>query len=338
MTSTVGTITSPGRHGASGVDLTEMYLRMFSGEVLNIFRDKNVMMQRSRVMNVGPGKSFQFPRIGQADTAYHVRGESLLNPAKTYLSDVEHTDTTIAVDKILLSSLFVDNWEELIQHYETRSEYAYQLGAALARKMDKQLFALAANHAADTKGSPFDLALNADKTDSALIEVSGVSDSDSDAGAIALETAMIKAAGNFASKDVAMDDVCFFIRPEAYYNLQRQGRLLNTDNGNAGNGSQAGGTILKGYGFKIDWTNHLPGATGVTPGTGENLEYGISGQVDALAMERGALGTVMRNQVQTESDYQVERQGTLLVSKVVCGHGVLRPECLATIAEPGVFV
>ena len=134
-----------------------------------------------------------------------------------------------------------------------------------------------------------------------------------------------------------MDDVTFFIRPEAYFNLQRVGKLLNVDFGNSGNGSQAGGSILKGYGFNIEWTNHLPGSGGVTPDTTENPEYGITGQVDALAMERGALGTVMRNQVQTESDYQVERQGTLLVSKIVCGHGVLRPECLATVAEPGVF-
>jgi len=305
---------------------------MFSGEVLNVFRDKNLMFQKSRVMNVGPGKEFQFPRIGQAVTAYHTRGESLLNPALSYLSDIEHTDTTIAVDKILLSSIFVDNWDELIRHYETRSEYAYQLGAALARKMDKQLFALAANHAFASKGSPFDDAINAAKTDSLLIDQDGVLDTTSDAGALALETSMVKAAANFASKDVPMDDVTFFVTPEAYYNLQRAGRLLDVNYGNAGNGSQANGGILKGYGFNIEWTNHLP-TSAVTPGASENPEYGITGGIAALAMERGAIGTVMRNQVMTESDYQVERQGTLLVSKVVCGHGVLRPECLATIYD-----
>ena len=50
-------------------------------------------------------------------------------------------------------------------------------------------------------------------------------------------------------------------------------------------------------------------------------------------MERGAIGTVMRQAVQTETDYQVERQGSLVVSKVVCGHGVLQPECLAAIYD-----
>ena len=96
----------PGKRQLTGTE-DQLYLTMFSGEVLNVFRDKNIMMQKSRVMNVGPGKDFQFPKIGQADTAYHVKGQSILN-GTDYLSDIEHTDTTIAVDKILLSSIFVD--------------------------------------------------------------------------------------------------------------------------------------------------------------------------------------------------------------------------------------
>ena len=29
----------------------------------------------------------------------------------------------------------------------------------------------------------------------------------------------------------------------------------------------------------------------------------------------------------TESEYQIERQGTLFVAKYAMGHGILRPEC-----------
>lgn len=330
---TAAPITIAGNRQLTGGD-DQLLLTMFSGEVLNVFRDKNLMMQKSRVMTVGPGKDFQFPRIGQADTAYHVRGESLLDNTKGYLSEVEHTDTTIAVDKVLLSSLFVDNWDELVKHYETRSEYSYQLGAALARKMDKQLFALAANHALATVGSDFGEAINASKTDSTLINKAGVNGTDT-AGMQALEDAMVEAASSFAAKDVPMDDVTFFIRPDQYYALQKYGALLNTDFGNAGNGSQANGAIFKGYGFNIEWTNHLPQGA-VTPGAQENSDYTTARGITALAMERGAIGTVMRQSVQTETDYQVERQGTLLVSKIVCGHGVLRPECLATIYDSAI--
>jgi len=313
----------------------QLLLTMFSGEVLNVFRDKNTMLAKSRVMNVGAGKDFQFPRLGQADTAYHVRGESILDGSK-YLSQIESTDVIIPVDKVLLSSVFVDNWDELVTHFETRSEYSYQLGAALARKMDKQLFAMAVDHALAADGSPFNVAANAAKTDSTIINKTGVNGTDA-AAMGKLEDAMVEAAAAFASKDVPMDDVTFFIRPDQYYALQKHGALLNTDYGNAGNGSQAGGAIFRGYGFNIEWTNHLPSAP-VVAETGENGDYAATKGVTALAMDRGAIGTVMRQSVQTETDYQVERQGTLLVSKIVCGHGILRPECLATIHDSAVGV
>lgn len=332
---TVDSALIPGARNLSGVE-DQLLLTMFSGEVLNVFRDKNTMLAKSRVMNVGAGKDFQFPRIGQADTAYHVRGESILN-GSSYLSDIEHTDITIPVDKVLLSSVFVDNWDDLVKHFETRSEYSYQLGAALARKMDKQLFAMAVDHALDVaKTSPFDEAINADKTESTAINKTGVNGTDATAMGL-LEDAMVEAAAAFAAKDVPMDDVTFFIRPDQYYALQKHGALLNTDFGNAGNGSQAGGSIFRGYGFNIEWTNHLPSAP-VVGQTGEKGDYSATKGVTALAMDRGAIGTVMRQSVQTETEYQVERQGTLLVSKIVCGHGILRPECLATIHDSAVGV
>lgn len=325
---TVDNPSIPQNKNLTGTD--QLLLTMFSGEVLNVFRDKNTMLAKSRVMNVGAGRDFQFPRLGQADTAYHVRGESILDGSK-YLSQIESTDVIIPVDKVLLSSVFVDNWDELVTHFETRSEYSYQLGAALARKMDKQLFAMAVDHALSAAGSPFNVAENAAKTNSTIIEKTGVNGTDATAMG-KLEDAMVEAASAFASKDVPMDDVTFFIRPDQYYALQKHGALLDTNYGNAGNGSQAGGAIFRGYGFNIEWTNHLPSAA-VAAETGENGDYAATKGVTALAMDRGAIGTVMRQSVQTETDYQVERQGTLLVSKIVCGHGILRPECLATIHD-----
>ncbi len=126
----------------------------------------------------------------------------------------------------------------------------------------KQHFALAANHALAPIGSDFTEAINASKTDSTLISKTGVNGTDT-AGMQALEDAMVEAASSFASKDVPMDDVTFFIRPDQYYALQKYGALLNTDFGNAGNGSQAHGAVFQGYGFNIEWTNHLP--QGATP-------------------------------------------------------------------------
>lgn len=324
----------PGQRQLTGDD-DSLLLTMFSGEVLNVFRDKLTMMNRHRVIPVGAGKDFQWPKIGQATTAYHTRGESLLDDTKGYLSDIEHTDTTITVDNILLSSIFLDNFQEMLRHFETRSEYSYQLGAALARKMDKHLFQLACA-SAQAGVSDFATPMNADKTKGARIAKSGVSGTDATSVGKLIDS-MVDAASNFAQKDVPMDGLCFFVRPEQYYALQREGSLLDTNYGNAGNGSQASGSILRGYGFEIAWSNFIPSTDLSAAEPGVRNDYsGDFTQTVALAMHRDALGTVMRENVQTETDYQVERQGTLLVSKVTCGHGVLRPECLAVIEDSAI--
>ena len=40
-----------------------------------------------------------------------------------------------------------------------------------------------------------------------------------------------------------------------------------------------------------------------------------------------AVGTVKLLDLATESEYDINRQGTLFVAKYAMGHGVLRPEC-----------
>jgi hypothetical protein len=44
-----------------------------------------------------------------------------------------------------------------------------------------------------------------------------------------------------------------------------------------------------------------------------------------------AIGTVKLLDLATESEYQIERQGTLFVAKYAMGHGVLRPEASVVI-------
>ena len=50
-----------------------------------------------------------------------------------------------------------------------------------------------------------------------------------------------------------------------------------------------------------------------------------------LAGTREAIGTVKLLDLATESEYQIERQGTLFVAKYAMGHGVLRSECAVEV-------
>ena len=334
----VGQISEPGRNNF-GADELALYLEMFSGEVLNTFDETNVMMPLHRVMRVGAGKTFQFPRIGKATASYHVKGQDLLLDGNGYLNEMESTAITINVDKPLIASTFVDNWDEMISHYPSRAEYAKQLGAALARTTDEQLLRLVAKAAREV--SPFSAAINSDATEGAVVKIDPASET--------IRQGVIKAAIALTRNELdRMSDVTVLVSPEDYYALLEDDQLVSADFSSAANADRADGKIFKAYGFRVVMTPRLAGNGSFvldpadTPGLGlgvhtqqEGLELnnyaGDFTATRALAFRGDSIGTVMRDAVSTETDYRVERQGTLLVAKATMGHGILRQECAVEI-------
>ncbi len=113
-----------------------------------------------------------------------------------------------------------------------------------------------------------------------------------------------------------------FVRPAQYYLLAQNTTLINQWYGGAG--AISDGTILKVAGAEIVKTNGLPN-TNIT--TGVTAYRGNFTTTVGLVMNKAAIGTVKLMDLATESDYDIRRQGTLIVSKYAVGHGVLRPEC-----------
>lgn len=322
-----------GQAGKTGDDQA-LFLKMFAGEVLTTFRQKNIMMGLTRSKNVGAGKSHQFPAIGEADAAYHAAGQNILDPANNLLTQFENDERTIQVDRLLMSNVMIDNWDELITHYGTRSEMSGQLGLALSNKMDRSLLQLVGRGSRSGVGEDGNATLQA--TQDTVKDGFRQDYVGSRASSSLMIDAMVDVATNFAEKDVPMDDTCFVVRPAIYFALQKSGELLNVDFGNAGNGSQASGTILRGYGFRILWSNHIPSSNIASATTGENNNYfGDFSQTQALAFHRSAIASVVRQGVTTETDYRQEFQGTLVTSKIAVGHGILRPEACAEIFDSG---
>ena len=112
---------------------------------------------------------------------------------------------------------------------------------------------------------------------------------------------------------------------------------VNKDIG--GLGSIASGSIPQVAGISIYKSNHLPstdlsGGAGIDAG-GSNDVFGGNGvgydgnftNSLGIVAHPAAVGTVKLLDLATESEYQIERQGTLFVAKYAMGHGVLRPEC-----------
>jgi hypothetical protein len=87
--------------------------------------------------------------------------------------------------------------------------------------------------------------------------------------------------------------------------------------------------------YAADGVASIIGATGGTDAGSAaiNLED-ESLKVRALVMHKDAVATVKLMDLSVESEYQIERQGTLIVSRYAMGHNVLRPAMAVALMAP----
>lgn len=327
-----------------------LFLKVFAGEVLSVFEETNVMMPLHTVRTISSGKSAQFPAMATANASYHTPGESVLQQnvttvlgegapntftqtnANKYLSQVKHAEVVININDLLQSSTFIANIDEAKNHYDVRSEYSRQMGFALANKADQTLILhglAGARATVDRFGG----------TDYIGTSVNGAT------GAAAITPAellsgIFDAAQAFDEKDVPSADRYCVLAPREYYKLvEGQNDAINRDYGNDGNGSTASGMIMSVAGIRIVKSNHLAQTADYVAEAGDNSSLtnqdftGTGKEPAALIFQRSALGTVKLLDLAVESDYQVERQGTLMVAKYAMGHDTLRTEALYEIAQ-----
>ncbi len=322
----------------SGSDNRALFLKQFSGEVLTAFEEKNIAMPLHRVRTIKNGKSAQFPSIGVTTAAYHTVGQVI------YGGSVPASEITVTVDDLLVSSAFVPKIDEAMNHYDVRSIYSSEMGNALANAADRNIFSTI-YEAATGSGNGDQQAqwVNAD-----FAGLSGASSGATGAaGKIDIKTVasedvdnhtpngqevvdgIIKALEIFDKNDVTGEKYCV-LNPETYYILLGSDTTaINRDVG--GNGSVATGQVPTVGGVKIFMSNHLPIAAQSTPtpsGTNEanraTAYASRDGDLRGLIFTKDAAATVKLLDLGVESEYQIERQGTLMVAKYAMGHNVLR--------------
>lgn len=197
-----------------------------------------------------------------------------------------------------------------MNHYDVRSVYSEAMGAKLAETMDSniaQVGVLAARASATVTGQ---------NGGSALTNANYGSDS------AVLAAGIFAAAQALDEKNIPAADRNVFLRPAQYYLLAQNTTAINQWYG--GQGAYSDGTILKVGGIDIVKTNALPN-TNIT--TGVAAYQGNFSTTVGLVMNKQAVGTVKLLDLATESEYDIRRQGTLMVAKYAVGHGILRPEC-----------
>ena len=333
--------TSPSRLGqvnGSG-DVDSLFLKVFSGEILTTFEEQNIMKDLHMVRTISSGKTAQFPVTGVADAKYHTVGEDIIDGSNNYLSTIKHAERTINIDDVLIASTFIANIDELKNHYDVRSIYAKELGKALAKRFDiatmKTLFA-AAGGASPIGGNGGTSVAGAD-----TLTASGLVD------------ALYAVARSLDEKDAPEEGRFAVLTPSQYYTLLTADNVaINRDTGGVGN--VATGKIAQVAGISLFKSNHLDSiislgnvASGSASsdstanndvfGTGDGYDgdfsalSGASSAKGFLAGTKEAIGTVKLLDLATESEYQIQRQGTLFVAKYAMGHGVLRPECAVKV-------
>jgi hypothetical protein len=313
-----------GQSNLSGSD-TALFLKMFSGQVLTTYQTACQFLPLIQSATIGAGKSFQFPAIGRAEADYHIRGESIYDVTKNYLNNIELGERVIYLDRPLISAVFTDRWEEMVNHYETASPFADELGKALARKHDKQLarlLVLAARSAAT-------LTATQSAATETTVDRTGhqIDDAAMATSASVFVGAAVDAMQVLVEKDVPMEELILACRPAQYFKMIEDGTLLNADYNSNGNGTKAEGKIHKAWGFRVVMTNHLPDSI-VASFTGELNDYsGDFTDTVAVCFHPSAIGSVSRAGLAVEREYNVERQGDLVLAKIIQGHGILRPEC-----------
>jgi hypothetical protein len=338
-----------------GADRRALYLKLFSGEMFKGFQNNTIARDLIMKRTLKNGKSLQFIFTGRTKSEFHTPGNSILGDTNGAPPVAEKT---ITCDDLLISSAFVYELDEVLAHYDLRSEISRKIGYALAEKYDRLAFRAITRGA--RKASPI-TATNYVEPGGTQIRV-GSTANDSDAYVAAnLVAAFYDAAAALDEKGVSMDGRVAVLNPRQYYELiQAVGTngLVNRDV--QGDALQKGNGIIEIAGIKIYKSMNIPflgkygtaygGTTGVTdPGntgsfvgealenasdasTGINNDYGTAAEVGTkscgLIFQKEAAGMVeaIGPQVQvTSGDVSVIYQGDVMLGRLACGCDYLNP-------------
>mgnify|MGYP003136328220 FL=1 len=318
---------SVGKVNAGGSE-DALFLKVFAGEVLTSFERASATEGADMVRAIASGKSAQFPVMGRISAAYHTPGTEITG------SDVNHNEKVITINDLLISSVFLSNIEEAKNHYDVRGAYSSEIGRALAFQKDKHILQTIGQAAKTTTANVGDTNY---PTGTVLTNTNIASATDATAANAMIEE-LFSAAKTLDDNYVPKEGRKCFLRTEEYYKLANATNAINVDF--SGNGSIAEGRVQRIAGIDLIPVPHFV-SSNVTTGAdaGSATQGGSTPQaVDlsnfvALVCHPSAVGTVKLMDLAVESEYDIRRQGTLMVAKYAMGHGVLRPEAAVGIKE-----
>ena len=304
-----------------------LFLKVFAGEVITSFDRASKTQGADMVRSISNGKSASFPVMGRIGAAYHAVGAEILGSA------VNSAEKVITINDLLISSVFVSNIEEAKNHWDVRSAYSTEMGRALSFQKDK--------HILQTIGQATLASANVTGGDATTnITNTGIASSTDATAANAMIDAIFAAAKELDANYVPSEGRKCFMRLEEYYKLANATNAVNVDFSGGANGGVASGKVARIAGIELVPVPHfVTGNVTATTEKGSATNGGSFPQAVnltnfvALVSHPSAVGTVKLMDLAVEKEYDIRRQGTLMVAKYSMGHGVLRPEAAVGIKE-----
>jgi hypothetical protein len=305
----------PGQNLGAG-DPLALNLELFGGEVLTAFETMTQFRDKHQVKTLSKGKLFKFPAIWRTTVGYHTPGVEILGSA------IPHTEIKVSPDDKLISSVFVADIDEILNHYEVRAPYAKELGDAIARFYDKNVARTILRSARGGALFP------GDQGGSILTDAGFANDANKLFEGISL------AKETMDTKDVPVNQVPVYaaLGTALWYLMARSDRNLNRDR-NGGSASDRSHTLTTIDDVQILKSNNLPfGENSVTTPT-ENgatipTKYRLNAtNTRAIVWTPMAAATAEVQGLGTQVVDQPEKQGTLMLARLMTGSDPLRTKC-----------
>jgi hypothetical protein len=347
-----------------------LFLKVFSGEVLAAYERSIKISPMLTTRTITSGKSAQFPTTGVAAARYFTPGADLLEDSSAdsnaYLSNIKQSERVIYIDDLLTASCFIDQLDEAMSHYDYRSAFASELGSALARHQDNlalHTLAASAYNVNNQAGEQTPGASHTPVTASAFYSTPATAMDAIYDSARKLDEADIPRDGRF----VIMPPIAYYnllkagvlsigmhatsdsrkidgtgVRGEASGTMIAGMPVIvsNVDGFTSSDSADDAGPITdtKGGGneehegvrnFKDAPAND--GVTAVPDGDNGDARAQMSSKLACLVVHPSSAGVVKLKDITMESEYLINRQGTLMVAKMAQGMGALRNDAVVAI-------